>query len=354
MDARVYRGAIVGVGRMGLTHFSILNVHPNVHLVAVCDSSRFLLKNMARCIEIETYDDVDTMLDTMVPDFVVVATPTCNHADTIRAAIERGMHLFVEKPFTLSPRHGQEILDLLRGKPLVHQVGYVLRFNDVFMQVRKLLRNRAIGDLLSFKMEMYGPTVLHRTRTGWRSRREKGGGCLYDFASHAIDLINYLVGVPEEVTGTVFQSICSAFVEDAIGSTFLYKSGVRGTLLVNWSDPSFRKPSYSFEALGRKGKIIANVHEYRIFLQPSACCNGFFEGWNHRYVTDCFQPVKFYLRGYEFTRQLDHFMNCLSQGRCSDVCSFEHAHQTDVVMERLRQDAERRHFSRGIGQNHTG
>ena len=318
MDSRVYRGAVVGFGRMGLTHFSILNSHPKVHLVAVCDPSSFILKNAARYMAVQTYSDVSKMLDAVALDFLVVATPTADHARVVMGAIEKRLHVFVEKPFTLSARRGQEILDLLLNKPVVNQVGYVLRFSDVFMQVKKLLESHVIGDLLSFKMEMHGPTMLHGAKSSWRSRKSEGGGCLCDFASHAIDLIHYLVGVPDEVTGTVFQSICSEGVEDAISSTFLYTPGVQGHLLVNWCDPSYRKPTYRFEAFGRKGKIIADLHGYRLFLRSKAS-NGFAEGWNHRYVTEFFRPVTFYVRGYEFTRQPEHFIHVTRLLSCAPV-----------------------------------
>lgn len=336
------RGGIVGFGRMGLTHFSILNAHPSVKVVAVCDSSSFLRGNAVRYMEVKAFRSPDKMLDEMALDFIVVATPTAAHAEMVGAAVERGVHVFVEKPFALDAQQGKTILRLLEDNPVVNQVGYVLRFNDVFLQVKKLLENKVIGDLLSFKMEMYGPTVLHPVKNTWRSKKSKGGGCLYDFASHSIDLINYLVGVPDEVAGTVLQRVYSEAVEDAVSSTFFYKSGARGTLLVNWSDPSYRKPTYRFEAFGQRGKIIADLHEFRLFLNAKAALNGFAEGWNRRYLTDIFQPVKFYLRGFEFTRQLDHFVDCVSRQQTGDVSSFEQAHQTDLLIERLRQDAERR------------
>lgn len=123
-----------------------------------------------------------------------------------------------------------------------------------FMQVKKLLDFKAIGALLTFKMEMRGPTILKDVKSGWRSKKKEGGGCLYDFASHSIDLISYLIGVPDEICGSVFQSIHSVDVEDAISSTFVYKCNLRGNLLVNWSDPSYRKPAYKMEIFGHKGK----------------------------------------------------------------------------------------------------
>jgi len=336
------RGGVIGFGRMGLTHFSILNARPEVELAAVCDSSSFILKNIAKYMGVQTFKEPEQMVEKVPLDFLVIATPTAHHADLVRLAIDKGLHVFVEKPFVLRTEQGQEILRLLPGKDLVNQVGYVLRFSDVFMQVKKFLDDQVLGDLLTFKMEMNGPTLLHEAKHSWRSKKSEGGGCLYDFASHSIDLINYLIGVPDKVVGTVLQSIYSVGVEDAISSTFLYDSGARGNLLVNWSDPSYRKPAYRFEVLGRKGKLIADLHAYRVFFREAPSFDGFAEGWNQRYVTDLFQPVGFYLRGYEFTRQLDHFVDCVSQGKPNHVCSFEQAYQTDIVIERLRRDAESR------------
>lgn len=335
------RGAIVGFGRMGLTHFSILSANPHVKLGAICDSSGFMRKNASRYMGIQTFDEPDEMIEKTPLDFVAVATPTAQHADMVRLAIERGLHVFVEKPFVLNPAQGEEILRLLVSRPVVNQVGYVLRFNDVFMQVKRLLDAGAIGDLLTFKMEANGPTLLQDAKQGWRSKKGEGGGCLYDFASHSIDLINYLIGMPDRVLGTVFQSIHSLAVEDAVSSTFLYKSGARGNLLVNWSDPSYRKPTYHLEVLGRKGKIIADLHAYRVFFRDTPSLAGYTQGWNQRYVTDMFAPVGFYLRGYEFTRQLEHFVDCMAGGKPNGVCSFEQAHQTDVMIARLHADAEK-------------
>jgi predicted dehydrogenase len=338
------RGGIIGFGRMGLTHFSILNTNPEVSLIAVCDSSGFILKNAAKYMEVETFTDPGKMLEKAQLDFVAVATPTAAHADTVKMAVEKGRHVFVEKPFALNGEQGQAVLRCVERRPVVNQVGYVLRFSDVFMEVKRLLENKVIGELLSFKMEMYGPTVLKGAKSSWRSKKSEGGGCLYDFASHSVDMINYLIGVPDEITGTVFQSIYSEGVEDAVTSTFLYQSGARGNLMVNWSDASYRKPAYRFEAFGRNGKIVADLHAYRIFLREKCSYNGFVEGWNQRYVTDFFQPVGFYLRGYEFTRQLEHFVHCMKQGKPSEISSFAHGHRTDIVIERLRKDAERRRF----------
>jgi predicted dehydrogenase len=334
------RGAVIGFGRMGLTHFSILNNHPEVQFVAVCDSSSFMLKNIGKYSGIETFKDYHKMIDSLELDFVIVATPTGMHAEIVKYAIQNNVHIFVEKPFALNVQQGEELVGMLKGKKLVNQIGYVIRFNDVFIQVKKLLDAGVLGDLLTFKMEMYGPTLLKDAKSSWRSKKKEGGGCLYDFASHGIDLINYLIGAPDEITGSVLQSIHSVNVEDSVSSTFLYKNGVRGNLLVNWSDPSYRKPAYRFEALGRSGKIIADLHAYKVFFRAKPELDGFTQGWNQRYVTDFVEPVRFYVRGFEYTRQLDYFIDCILENRPSDVCSFEHGLETDTVIECIRKEGE--------------
>ena len=130
------RGGVIGFGRMGLTHFSILNAHPKVELVAVCDSSSFILKIAAKYMGVQTFKEPEKMIERVPLDFLIIATPTAHHADMVRLAIDKGLHVFVEKPFVLRVEQGQEILSLLQGKTLVNQVGYVLRFSDIFRQVK--------------------------------------------------------------------------------------------------------------------------------------------------------------------------------------------------------------------------
>ena len=336
------RGAIIGFGRMGLTHFSILDNHPEVQFVAVCDSSSFMLKNIGKYTAVETFKDYRKMIDRSGLDFVIVATPTGMHAETVKYAVQNNLHVFVEKPFALNVKQGQELVEMLKGKKLVNQIGYVIRFNDVFIQVKKLLDAGVLGELLTFKMEMHGPTLLKDAKSGWRSKKKEGGGCLYDFASHSIDLINYLIGVPDEIAGSVLQRIHSVNVEDAICSTFLYKNNLRGNLLVNWSEPSYRKPAYRMEIFGRKGKIVADLHAYKVFFRNKPQFDGFTQGWNQRYITDFVEPVRFYVRGFEFTRQLDYFIDHIVNEIPCEVCNFEDGLKTDMIIERIVEDAAKR------------
>jgi len=82
------------------------------------------------------------------------------HIEAVQCCIDNGVHVFVEKPFSLGPQYSESIIKNMNGSKLVNQVGYVCRFNDVFIQVKKLLEQKVLGELLIFKMEMNGPTLL--------------------------------------------------------------------------------------------------------------------------------------------------------------------------------------------------
>lgn len=335
------RGGFIGFGRMGITHFSILNSHDSVEIVSVCDSSKTLMNILGKYADIKTYSDYHEMIDKEELDFVIVSTPSGSHAEVIKAALDHNLHTFSEKPFTLTPEEGKDVLALLQGKNLVNQVGYVNRFNEVFVEVKRLLDAGVIGEVKNFSSEMYGPTVLKDSKGNWRGKQKMGGGCMYEFASHCIDLVVYLMGQPEKIAGSIMQSIYSSGVDDLVISNFIYNNGCSGTIMVNWSDETYRKPTNILNVFGTKGKIIADKHMYKIYLKEPNTEYGFHEGWNTRYITDFAKSVRFYVRGNEFTSQLDYFIDCIKENRFDNISSFDEAHKTDVIMDNIRQDAVR-------------
>jgi len=263
------RAGFIGFGRMGITHFSILNAHPSVEILAVCDQSSTMLNILKKYVNVEVYSDYQKMINNTELDFVVISTPSDSHSEIIRAAVDNNLHTFTEKPFALTAAEGRETLAHLNNKPLVNQVGYVNRFNEVFMEVKRLLETGVIGEVKNFSSEMYGATVLKDSKASWRGKRKTGGGCMYEFASHCIDLVLYLLGQPDKVVGSIMQSIYSSAVEDLISSTFIYNNGCSGTIMVNWSDETFRKPTNIVTIFGTSGKIVADKHAYKIFLKEA-------------------------------------------------------------------------------------
>jgi predicted dehydrogenase len=331
------KGGIIGFGRMGLIHYSILNTHPNVQFVAVCDSSKFIIKNLKRYTSLNLFTDYREMLNKVGMDFVIVATPTVLHAEIVGTAIEKGLHIFVEKPFTLTVNKGSELVAKLNGKNLVNQVGYFLRFNEVILAVKSVVNDGMIGEVVHYKNEMYGRTVLRASRTSWRSKGEMGGGCMFDFASHCIDLADYLFGPVKLVSGSILKSIYSIDVEDAVYTTLMHQNGISGNIMVNWSDESYRRPYNRIEIFGTKGKIITDRQEYRLYLRQAKKDADFGKGWNIHYLPELEKGVRFSVRGSDYTSQLDHFIDCIKNNR-QTACTFTDGLRNDYVIEMIKKD----------------
>lgn len=336
------RIALVGLGKMGLSHHAIINSHPDAKLVAVCDSARYVLDLLNKYTGVKCYSDFKKMLDTEELDAVFIATPSRTHGAMVRMALEKNLHVFCEKPFCLDLALGKELVSLAESRGLVNQVGYHNRFIASFVEAKRLLEAGLLGEIHNVKVESYGPVVLKSKGETWRAKRSEGGGCLYDYASHGIDLLNYLIGTPDHVGGTSLNKIFSPDVEDEVHSTLFYKDGLTAQLAANWSDDSFRKMSNKVSIWGRNGKIVADRQELQIYLRAKSAADIKLDvGWNLRYTTELTENVWFYLRGEEYSAQVDHFVECIKSGRLVTRSGFRSAFEVDTISTMIQQDAAR-------------
>ena len=334
------RVGIIGFGRMGITHYSIINSHPDVKITAIVDTSSLILNMMKKYIAgINTYNDPTDFFQKESIDAIIVCTPPIFHYSVTLKAAENGVNVFCEKPFTTTKKQADELASIFEENKLINQVGYVNRFNDIFQTVKQYIGKKVIGKVILFKSEMYSRTIT-KSEGGktWRDSPENGGGAVFEMAAHAIDLVNYIIGKPDKVTGSSLTQIYSENVEDAVNATFLYKNDITGTLTVNWSDDSYRKPTNKIEIFGSEGKILADQHGLKIFSKKQQPHYNLREGWNTIYITDVFKPVPFYVRGNEFTSQLYHFIECINDREEMNQCSFRDAADTHEVIESIFND----------------
>jgi predicted dehydrogenase len=338
----VIKVAVVGLGKMGLSHYAVANAHPDVEVAGICDSSSYVLGVLKKYTGVTTYSDFDVMLDKADLDAVVIATPSSSHAKMVRTAIERDLHVFCEKPFTLNPQDAEALAALGDERSLVTQVGYHNRFIGAFREVKRLLDAGAIGEVTHVLGEAYGPVVLKPKGGTWRSRRTEGGGCLYDYAAHVLDLVNWYVGEPVGVGGTALNSVFSREIDDEVFSTLYYPQGTTAQISVNWSDESYRKMTTRITVWGTKGRIFVDRQECQVYIRDTATPPaGYEHGWNVRYTTDLTEPVWFYLRGEEYSAQIDAFVQRVKEQRTDGLNRFQSASVTDKIIDMLIADAEK-------------
>ena len=330
------RIAIVGLGKMGLSHLAILRAHPEVTVVGGCDSVGYFRDILTKYTGLPCYDNFARMLDDARPDAVLIATPSSLHSSMVEQAMSRGVHIFCEKPFVLDVSDGERLTASAEARRLVTQVGYHYRFVGSFGEAARIVRSGALGRIHHVQAEAYGPVVLREKGSTWRGVKAEGGGALYDYACHAVDLVNFVAGPPDSVDGVVRNSVFSRDVDDEIYCTLRYVGGLSGQLCVNWSDESFRKMSTKVSVWGTNGKVIADRQECQLYLREThAALPEAGKGWTIRYTTELTDGVWYYLRGEEYSAQIDYFVRSVQQSRLDGTNNFRSALETDRVVEMI-------------------
>lgn len=154
--ARKIRVALLGAGKMALHHAKAIHLREDARLVAVADpaiSSREHFMEIEKDIEI--CSSAEDLLDHIKPDVVHICTPPETHAPLARLALQRGAHVYVEKPFAPSEREAVEIISLAKEKGLGvcagHQLLYEFPALKADEHLRKLGRLVHIESYFSFK-----------------------------------------------------------------------------------------------------------------------------------------------------------------------------------------------------------
>jgi predicted dehydrogenase len=161
---------------------------------------------------------------------------------------------------------------------------------------------------------------------------------LLDYGSHVINLMNFFMGSVLEVKGVVKQNIYSFEVEDFVQALFHFENNVSGTLQLNWSDETFRRMTTTITILGKKGKIIVDSQEIKVFCKFEPENKLFKKGWNTKYITDFTSDIQFFVRGEEYSAQLEYFVRCIKDNSYENVNSFVEATKTIATIDKIKME----------------
>ena len=331
--------AVIGLGKMGLSHASIVGAHPLVSEFHVCDMNKMIRNGFEKySSSVFFHEDYEKMIKSVKLDGAVIATPTKLHYKMVKRCLDNGVSVFCEKPFCMDLEEGADLVQLAKENRLNNQTGYHNNFLGTFSEMRRLLKSGILGDIFHFSGESYGPVVVRKKGKTWRTTASEGGGCLSDYATHVLNLIQITIGDIEVVKGTLLKKYYSQDVEDAVYSNLVLKNGASGSVSVNWSDETYRKMSTSITVWGAKGKIVCDATELKVFLKEEDNSEKLEKGRTIKYVTDLTAPVWFNLRGEEYSSQMDYFVRNVSEGKIGEINTFEQALKTDIVLDMLRKD----------------
>ena len=194
------RVGLVGVGNWATHgHLRVLTLLPEYEVVAVQARRREAAEAAARRFGIpRVISSVEELVALPDVDMVLVLNTAPQHADTVRAAIAAGKHVFCEWPLTVSSVVARDLAQLANAAGVRHVVGLQRRLAPHNLYVRDLIRDGYVGNLRSVRMHvsMNYFQALRSKALAWTAPPENCSSVVVIYAGHFLDMLFQAVGRP--------------------------------------------------------------------------------------------------------------------------------------------------------------
>lgn len=240
---------ILGYGGIARAHrkgYEILeNAGAPVELCALCDIDPKQFEkvvtinqggNEANAKVLNTYTDLEEMLEKEQPDIIDICLPTYLHCEYATMLLKRGFHVQCEKPMGRNLAECKKMLKVAKesGKQLM--IGMCLRFDSTYLALKKLIDEAPFGKVQVAHFERLS-SLPRWGFEGWFHDYERCGGVALDLHIHDVDMIRFLFGDPEKVSA---QTIDSKVKCTTIASNFSYPDKIV-TAIGDWGQSNTRK-----------------------------------------------------------------------------------------------------------------
>lgn len=218
------RIGVVGVGHLGSIHAKIYKEIPNCALTAICDIDNDKLKALSSALNVPAFSDYRQIFNTV--DAVSVAVPTKLHQKIAFDLLKHKIHTLVEKPFTLTLKEADSLINEAKREKLILQVGHIERFNSAFAATLKLIRH---------------PRFIECHRLSPFPNRSLDVGAVLDIMIHDIDIVLGLVPSKIKKIESVGVNVLTQF-EDIANTRITFNNGCVANLTASRvSDELMRK-----------------------------------------------------------------------------------------------------------------
>lgn len=232
------KAALIGLGAIGRVHFGSfirLDKEKNqaVKLAAVCDFDKKKFEKTeinsnlgnlgAKNCDFSKYNcytSVDEMLSKEKLDLAVIALPTYLHCEYTVKCLENGINVLCEKPAALNPGQCQIMIDAAKRSNKKLMIGHCLRFWGEYEAVKKIIDSKIFGKPIAGSFFRGGDTPTW-SYNNWLTKREYGGGALFDQHIHDTDIINYFFGMPAAVS-SLGRSMTEGGGYDIVTTQYIY------------------------------------------------------------------------------------------------------------------------------------
>lgn len=304
------RVGVVGVGHLGMHHARIYTEILGAELVGVVDIDPERAQKIAAPLGVPAYGDLETFLDEKHPDALSIVVPTSAHYEVAKVAMERGVHVLVEKPVTPSVDEAEKLLHLATDKNIILQVGHIERFNSAVQHARQFIKD---------------PYFIQTRRMGPFSPRINDVGVVLDLMIHDVDIILSMVN-SELVSISAMGRCIRTNHEDIASVQMCFANGTMAQMLVSRvSEKRLRE----MEITEPERYITIDYATQDIIVHHCARQDGgeLIEVLEHPVFTKT-EPLKM---------ELSHFVSCIRDGRQPMVGIKDGKRALEVCVAALRE-----------------
>ncbi|MDR1540862.1 MAG: Gfo/Idh/MocA family oxidoreductase [Clostridiales bacterium] len=189
------RVALVGTGFIGMQHADAILRQPCAQIVAASDSSAESLKRSSELLGVSGYNDFQEMLEKERIDILHNCTPNRMHYDVARAALEKGIHLYSEKPLANTLPEAEKLVEAAHCAKGATAVNFNYRANAMVWEMRERLKSGDAGRCFVIHGTYLQDWLSRQSDYDWRIE-EAGDGprALADIGSHWFDLAQFVYG----------------------------------------------------------------------------------------------------------------------------------------------------------------
>ncbi len=301
------RIGIVGVGHWGSNYVRVFGQLDSSELVACADSDVSRSEELCgRIPGLKIYEDAHGMLREAGLEAVVVSTPADTHYELVKAALESGCHVLVEKPMTCLSAQSEELVRLAEDRGLTLMVGHTFLYNPGVRKMKELVKSDSFGS-------MYYMTAI-RTHMGMV---RADVSTMWDLGAHDVAIFMY---VTDSVPGRV-SAVSGYYLNrdraDVAYVTLFFPGGVLGNITVSWVDSNKVR---QVVAIGSKQRILFDdldqLERVRVFEKGISIDKPIHDYGEFQFLLRDGDIISPKIEMEEPLRVLtEHFLECASTGR---------------------------------------
>jgi scyllo-inositol 2-dehydrogenase (NADP+) len=254
-DGRPVRFGLLAYGAIGEEHSRAVQATPGLELAAVCDANPDRLRAAQELApQAVPFADAEAMLDSGLIDVVVVSTPPNSHYSWARSALDRGIHVILEKPMALTADQCDDLMARAAAARLLLVVYQNRRYDADFVTLAQLIDSGEIGEVFQYDSFVGG---FQEPCRYWHSDAAVSGGAIFDWGSHFLDqVLAVMPGSVAHVSGANHKRRwMHATNADHAQVTVTFDDGRQATF-VSSDLAAARKPKYY--VLGTQGAVVGD------------------------------------------------------------------------------------------------